>query len=131
MKLNILIVEDEKMLREMLAQLAEIGGHSVTQANSAVEAIRLLDHNDYDVVLTDNDMPAPNEGMKVIECARLSSYRPHIIWMSGRASGNPTLVQKALEQGADAVLYKPFEMKEFMTIIQEATARKVLDVVPV
>ena len=134
--MNILIVEDDDGIREVLVMLTSMDGHSVSQAATATEAIRLLERNDFDFVITDNDMPVDrlivkaDEGLRVVEFARLLPHRPHIAWMSGRASDEPALVQKARDLGADEILFKPFKPEEFRTIFHRASARKLLEMVP-
>ncbi len=64
--MNILLVEDEKDVRESVKLLLSIDHHTVTEAANAREALRLFTDSTYDLVITDYLMP----GMKGDELAR-------------------------------------------------------------
>ena len=130
MKIKILVVEDEALIRELVVTILRQYGHEVIEATNADEAISFLSVNDVDMLLTDNDMPKRHEGMRVVEFAHTLSSRPFIVWTSGYASGDPALCQKALDTGADRVLFKPFRPTELNSIVARAAARRMLDVVP-
>ncbi len=131
MKIKILVVDDDKSIRDMLELILGMDGHEITTATGATEGIRLLERNDYDLLITDNDMPQRNEGMKVVEFAKDLPFRPHIVWMSGRASTDPSLQQKARDLGADDTLPKPFHLKEISGIADQVCIQKAMLVVPV
>jgi DNA-binding NtrC family response regulator len=130
MKMKILVVEDEAAIREVVTMILGQYGHEVIEARNADEAISILGSNDVDIVITDNDMPKRHEGMRVIQFAHTLPSRPFIVWTSGYASGDPALCQKALDTGADRVLFKPFRMDELNSIVARAAARRMLEVVP-
>jgi len=125
MKIKILVVDDEQMIREMLEMLLMLAGHDVTVASTADEAIERMCFNQYDLVITDNDMTNKNDGMKVIEYAasRVEDV-PYITWMSGRAGTDPVLCAQALALGARYVLPKPFEFQEITSIINKVQQEK-------
>lgn len=129
--MKILVVDDESLIRELVVYVMRQAGHEVIEAVNADEAIRFLGFNDVDMLLTDNDMPMKHEGMRVIEFGHTLPSRPFIVWTSGYASGDPALCQKALDTGADHVLFKPFHFEELTAITARASARKTLEVMPV
>ncbi len=135
--MKVMIVEDEPLIRELAAMIVAQTGHEVVQMETADTAIEYLNMHDVDMILTDNDMPSAmggvkrNEGMRVIEFAHTLPNRPFIVWTSGYASGDPVLCKKALDTGADQVLFKPFHYPEFKCIIERAAARKTLEVMPI
>jgi CheY-like chemotaxis protein len=54
---RILLVEDERWVRECIKRLLAVDAHLVTEAANGEEAIELFDGNQFDVVITDFDMP--------------------------------------------------------------------------
>lgn len=106
MKMNILVVDDESVLREMLRMYLEKSGHSVIEAENASDANNRLQKEKFDLIITDNDMPQQNQGLAVIEKARSLPSPPRIIWASGRVLSNPETADKAQQLGADRVVCK-------------------------
>ncbi len=73
MKIRILVVDDELSMREFLSILLEREGYEVTVADSAEEALRLMDTALFDLVLSDVNMP----GLSGIELAGPHQNRSH------------------------------------------------------
>lgn len=73
---RVLLADDNPATRLTLQTVLEAGGYDVDSAASAAEAVGLLDQSEYELVLTDLSMESPDSGLKVIEHARLMSYRP-------------------------------------------------------
>ena len=57
MKFSVLIVEDEKNIREGLGKALEMDGYSVTLAENGREALRIMERQEMDLILTDLRMP--------------------------------------------------------------------------
>src|SRR5436305_8650713 len=54
---RILLVEDEQPLRSCLRMMLELEGHQVSEAGNGAEALRIFSPGEFDVVITDFDMP--------------------------------------------------------------------------
>ena len=54
---RILLVEDERWVRECIKRLLWLDAHDITEAANGVEAIELFAESEFDVVITDFDMP--------------------------------------------------------------------------
>ncbi|MCA9401312.1 MAG: response regulator, partial [Candidatus Omnitrophica bacterium] len=63
---NILIIDDERLIRESLYEILRIEGYNVNMAQSAEEAMGLLEHEDFDVILTDMKLPQKS-GIELLE----------------------------------------------------------------
>ena len=50
---RILLVDDEVRIRDVIREYATINGHDVTEASDGLEAIDLVEKNDYDVIILD------------------------------------------------------------------------------
>ncbi|MEM6647156.1 MAG: response regulator [Bacteroidota bacterium] len=112
---DILVVDDETMVRAVLAKLLGLRGHTIMQAASGAEALDLLASNTYDLVFTDHAMPE----MSGTELARqIRTHYPHlpIVLLTG-----DTEVPNA-HRVVDAHLSKPFKLEGLEAVIQELKA---------
>ncbi len=111
---NILIVDDEEGVRQSLAEILELEGLQVTQASNGYIAIEKAQKNVYDIALIDIRMPGIN-GIETL--LQVMSLQPQIkaVMMTGHPLGKQpnTLVEKTC-----GILYKPFCIKELMTMIR-------------
>jgi DNA-binding NtrC family response regulator len=73
---RVLVVDDDPTSRLTLKTVLELGGYNVEAAASAAEAVVKLDEGEYELVLSDLQMEAPNSGLKVIAHARMMDYKP-------------------------------------------------------
>ncbi|MDR2430276.1 MAG: sigma-54 dependent transcriptional regulator [Puniceicoccales bacterium] len=113
---TILIVDDEKNTRDGLQSALE-GSYELFLARDADEAIRLLDAERFDVVLTDLRM-AGKSGLSVIDKALSLPARPVCIMMT--AYGNVETAVEAMRRGAHDFLAKPLNLEKLELIIQRA-----------
>jgi CheY-like chemotaxis protein len=116
---GILIVEDDKELREMLKISLTRRKHSVYETENGREAITHFKPSSTDLVVTDLIMPE-EDGLKVI--IKLRELKPSIkiIAISGGGKAGPSsYLNLAMALGADAVFTKPFSTNELITKIEE------------
>src|ERR1700724_576754 len=73
---RVLLVDQNPASRLTLKTVLEAGGYKVNVAASAAEAVGKLDEGEYELVLSDLQMEAPNSGLKVIAHARMMDYKP-------------------------------------------------------
>lgn len=115
--LHVLVVDDEPGNRSVLTRLLERRGHRTDEAEEGQAALRLLDANDYDVIISDLRMP----GMGGDELfARLRERHPgmeeRLMFVTGDiASGD---VQRVLKQANVPVLLKPIDIAEAALAIE-------------
>ena len=119
---SILIVDDEKHTRDGLAAALE-GEYEVFQAADADEAFRLLEAEQFAVVLTDLRM-AGKSGLKVIEKAMQMPYHPVCLMMT--AYGNVETAVEAMKRGAYDFLTKPVSLEKLEILIRRALAERKL-----
>lgn len=120
---TILIVDDEKHTREGLAVALE-DDYDVYQARDADEAFRLMDEENFDVVLTDLRM-AGKSGLKVIDHALKLSSQPVCIMMT--AYGNVQTAVEAMKHGAFDFLTKPLNLEKLEIVIKRALQSRNLE----
>jgi len=105
---DILIIEDDALLRQALARLLERHGYQVREAGNGIEGLKCMQERPARLVITDIIMPEM-EGIETIR--HLRRFYPHtkIIAMSGGGKVGPHLYLKiASELGAHETLPKPF-----------------------
>jgi DNA-binding NtrC family response regulator len=115
-KRTVLIVEDELLIRMLLADTLADKGYEVIEAGNVLEAIAVLGHRKVDAVITDIDMPG---GLGGLDLARMisSSYRslPIII-----TSGGHRFLPEELS--SDAVFVpKPYAMDAIAAVVGDMT----------
>jgi CheY-like chemotaxis protein len=118
---HILVIEDEKNIREILEEILSSAGHTVTQAENGEEGIELFKNCKMDLVITDLGMPGLS-GWEVAD--RIKTINPHtpVILSTGwGVKYNPSDHQK---ENVDRILSKPFNMQQILSLIGELLAQK-------
>ncbi|MBN9083569.1 MAG: DNA-binding response regulator [Rhizobiales bacterium 62-17] len=105
---HLLVVDDDKRLRELLSRYLVREGYRVTAAGDAAEARRHLSNLDFDLIVLDVMMPGEN-GLDFARSLRETSQVP-ILMLTARAETSDRV--QGLETGVDDYLTKPFEAKE-------------------
>jgi CheY-like chemotaxis protein len=110
---NILLAEDERNIRFLLASVLTNFGHDVIEAADGQVALSLLQNMPFfDILITDLRMPGMN-GLQLIDVVRKDDRKLSIIAISAYHN---TLVE-ALAKGAHYVLQKPFSHKQLVEIV--------------
>ncbi len=103
---RILLVEDERWVRECIKRLLALDAHEITEASNGLEAVALFGEGLFDVVITDYDMPKMT-GEDLARQIRNRAPRQPILMITACAE------QFGREQNAaNAILGKPFGIAE-------------------
>ena len=121
---SILVVDDDRAMREMLASLFREQGFQVAEAGSADEATKLLGESDFDVVLSDIRMPGKSGIQMVGDVRRLRPHTPVILMT---AFGSIDSAVEAMRAGAFDYVRKPFEPDVVQLTVERALERRVLE----
>lgn len=111
---KILIADDEESIRVMLSALLKKRGYAFETAKNGQEALSALERSDFDLILSDIDMPGMN-GMELAQ--NLTSAIP-IIFMSGRKE-NFNEMEKLGVENCKGYLPKPFPLQDLLKKIKE------------
>ncbi len=117
--LNLLIVEDERSVRECCRDVARSLGFSAQVAESREQAYRILDSINIDVVLLDLRLPAGN-GLDILREIRLRRPEAVTIVMTGFATVQSAV--QAMKLGAYDYITKPFNFDELRLELERVTA---------
>ncbi|KZZ19416.1 sigma-54-dependent Fis family transcriptional regulator, partial [Oleiphilus sp. HI0078] len=109
---KVLIVEDDKELREALCTTLQLAGMGFVEADCAENALKELENAHFDVVISDVNMPGM-DGHELLQQVKLKY--PGLPMMLITAYGQIKLAVEAMQSGAADYLVKPFEPK---TLIQ-------------
>lgn len=116
---HILVVDDDKRLRDLLRRFLSDQGFRVTIANDAADARRKLAGLDFDLLVLDIMMPGEN-GLDLTRSLRQQKAVPILLLTAmGEADDRIT----GLDSGADDYLAKPFEPRELVSRIRAILRR--------
>jgi CheY-like chemotaxis protein len=121
--LRILLAEDNLVNQRLATRLLEKGGHSVALAGTGREVLALLEHERFDMILMDVQMPDMDgvEATAVIR-AREKQSGSHIPIIALTAHAMKGDRERCLEAGMDNYINKPIEAAKFLDVV-EATAK--------
>ena len=117
--MNLMIVDDERAVREICREVAQSLGFNAMVADSAEQTYRLLDSQAVDVVLLDLRLPGAG-GLDALH--RIKQRRPdtEVIVITGYATVQSAV--QAMKQGAYDYVTKPFSMEELRLLLERVTA---------
>jgi DNA-binding NtrC family response regulator len=120
--LNVLVVDDEPLIRWSVSETLNDCGHQVVEcgdAQSARNAVRDASPP-FDVIVLDLRLP-DSEDLSLLSSLRKAAPGTQVILMT--AYGSPEIVSAARDLGAFKVLSKPFEVQDIARFVDEAAHR--------
>ncbi len=120
---NILIVDDDQSMAETLTKAMGLRGFVVTWRTAATDALKLLDEQDFDVVVTDLHM----EGMDGFAfCERVVANRPDLPVVMITGFGSMDSAVAAIRAGAYDFITKPFDVETLRLTLARAVQHRAL-----
>lgn len=121
--LDVLVIDDELLIRWSLTETLLHAGHSVTEAVDRALAIEALKTRPSppDVVLLDYRLPDSND-LGLLAAIRKLAPSAQVIMMT--AFGTPEMAKSALDLGAYHVVSKPFEVDDVAALVVQAHAAR-------
>ncbi len=120
---NILVIEDEKSMREVLRILLEEEGYELSTAVDGAEGIECIRNNIFDLVITDIKMPGA-DGFEVLRTVK--DVAPDTVVIMVTAFGTTESAIEAMKNGAYDYIHKPFKIDEIRLIVRKALEKKKL-----
>ena len=114
MKIKVLLVEDDRALREALADTLVLAGHAFHAVASAEEALLAVVAEPFSLVVSDVNMPGM-DGHQLL--SRLRACQPQLPVLLMTAHGAVERAVDAMRQGAADYLVKPFEPKALLDLV--------------
>ncbi|AHZ78710.1 MULTISPECIES: sigma-54-dependent transcriptional regulator [Pseudomonas] len=121
MAIKVLLVEDDRVLRQALGDTLEIGGFAYQAVGSAEEALEAVLDDAFSLVVSDVNMPGM-DGHQLLGQLRRQQPQLPVLLMTAHAAVERAV--EAMRQGAADYLVKPFEPKALLSLVERhATGR--------
>jgi two-component system response regulator AtoC len=121
---NLLIVDDDRAMRELLVSLFAEQGYEVCEASCSAEALKLASDTEFDAVLSDIKMPG---GSGIEMMGKLREMRPATPVVLMTAFGSIDSAVEALRAGAVDYITKPFEPDAVLLPVARTRETRVLE----
>jgi two-component system response regulator FlrC len=119
MLIKVLLVEDDRALRQALGDTLEIGGFAYRAVGSAEEALEAVQGDAYSLVISDVNMPGM-DGHQLLAHLRRQYPQLPVLLMTAHAAVERAV--EAMRQGAVDYLVKPFEPKALLSLVERHAA---------
>jgi len=120
---NLLVVDDEEVIREGMRRILEAEGYHVTNSASGRTAIEKIQERDFDVVITDLKMPGM-DGMEVLKAIKILQPEVPVVIITGYSTVDTAV--EAMKNGAFDYIAKPFTSDLIIDKVQKAIDHKTL-----
>src|SRR5690554_2671474 len=120
---KILIIDDEKIIRATLKEILEYEHHEIFEAQDGEEGIRMIEEEDFDLVLCDVKMPKM-DGLEVLDRANKMDKAPQFIMIS--AHGSIETAVEATKKGAFDFIPKPPDLNRLLLTVRNALEKNSL-----
>jgi len=120
---KILIIDDEKSIRNTLKEILSYEKYEVFEAADGVEGLKVLETEPIDIVLCDIKMPKM-DGLEVLENIQEKKPEVPVVMISGH--GNIETAVEALKKGAFDYISKPLDLNRMLVTIRNAQERNTL-----
>lgn len=117
---NVLVVDDEEVIRDVCSQILSGEGYRVTTAASGKEALHLVSENEYDAVVTDIMMPDMS-GLELLEVIKSTNMKVSTVVITGL--GTFDMATQSDRLGAREFVVKPFTPDELSQAVRKALGR--------
>lgn len=121
MSANILIIEDEKIMRITLEDFLKNNGYEVFSTDNGYEGLKIFEKTELDCVITDVKLP-DIDGINVLEKIKKKDFMVPVIIIT--AYGTIKMAVSAIKSGAFDYITKPFSLDEFLVVIERALEHK-------
>ena len=114
----VMVVDDDHDLCEHLWELLHQRGYRVALAYNHQDASERMREKNFRIVLVDLKLPG-GDGQDVLDLIRQSNPQAHTVLITEERLGDEEPVAQAVEEGADAVCYKPFNIPQLLDTLSQ------------
>lgn len=116
---KVLVIDDDETIRSVFSRFLTSKGYEVFVAADGRKGLKVLEDEDVELVITDIMMPE-TDGLEVVMAIRGKGGDLPVIAMSGGMHAMPMdFLPMAKKFGAKKVLYKPIELEDLLTAVNE------------
>ncbi|CAG0984764.1 partial Regulatory protein AtoC, partial [Myxococcaceae bacterium] len=120
---RILVVDDERSMQEFLEICFRRDGYDVETAGDVDAALAILESEDFDVVVSDLQMPGKS-GLDLLRAVREASPETAVVLVTAFATTETAI--EAMKEGAYDYVTKPFKVDEIRLVVEKALEKKLL-----
>jgi len=113
-RLKILLVDDEQVVREVISLFQRHEEHHLEVASTAIDALRLVREQKFDLVITDHAMPGMS-GSNFVATLRSAGFDLPILMLTG--FGEMMTTSSSIPKGVTKLLNKPVTMEDLRSAI--------------
>ena len=117
---KILVIDDERAIRNSLKEILEYEKHEVTEAQDGMEALKIVDKEKFDLIFCDIKMPKM-DGIEVLE--KLQERQPDVPVVIISGHGNIETAVEAIKKGAFDYISKPLDLNRMLITLRNALDR--------
>jgi putative two-component system response regulator len=118
---RVLLIDDEDVVRNVMAEILAGAGHDVTTAETAEDALLMLDNDaEFELIVSDVMMPGLS-GLELLENVRVRQASLPVVLVTG--AGTYDTLSEALTRGASGLVTKPFTHAELKDAVDHAIDR--------
>lgn len=117
---SILVLDDERELREEVADFLRTAGHDVDEAGSIRQFRQYVPSRDYDVLIIDRALP-DGEGLELVEQLRAEGVRSGVMMFTARDASRDRI--NGYQVGADHYITKPVRLEELLAVVNSLVRR--------
>lgn len=114
---SILVVEDDKDIRQMYAEVLQSNGFSVYTAFNGTDAIEKYKETKPDLVFMDSEMPEV-DGVEAFEKIKGFDNNAKVVMITGY-SDNDKRFENAIENGLEAIITKPVGLNQILDLVKK------------
>ncbi len=118
---RVLVVDDEKVIREILADFLSLEGFKVATAPDGVAALEQLDQSPFDMVISDLKMPNMG-GLELLE--QIQNHHENVLTVIMTGFGTVETAIEAMKKGAYDYILKPFKVEEVVHIVHRGLEKQ-------
>ena len=118
---KILIIDDEKIIRDTLKEILEYEKYEIFEAQDGEEGLKMIENQDFDLVLCDVKMPKM-DGIEVLDKVNAMEKPPQFIMIS--AHGSIETAVEATKKGAFDFIPKPPDLNRLLLTVRNALEKK-------
>lgn len=116
-EINILVVDDESLMRNLIYKILGQQKYKVKLAASVEEALEALSQKEFQLVISDIKMPERN-GLELLQRVKQDYPRTGVVMMTGYA--DTYSAREVLLSGAEEYITKPFKSRELSSAVEKA-----------
>lgn len=112
---NVLILDDEAGLTQIVESVLTMSGYKVTKFNSPVEALKIVDSAQFDIMIVDLLMPEMTGIEFLKEATEKQKIKPHYVVLTGKLLSEEE--RRTIFELGGSIMGKPFKPRELLDTI--------------